>query len=60
VSDAIKERFCHRRDTVLLKANAREMIVVGWVGDQVICERVEREVLIERQLFPADDLVLVR
>jgi uncharacterized protein YodC (DUF2158 family) len=56
----IKERFCYRGDTVRLKANAREMTVVGWDGKQVICEWVEREVLIEQQMFSPDELVLVR
>jgi uncharacterized protein YodC (DUF2158 family) len=60
VSDRVRERFCYKGDTVRLKGNAREMTVVGWDGDQVICDWVEREVQIERQMFSPDELVLVR
>ena len=36
------------------------MLVVGWDGPLVVCEWVEIEVLIERERYSPDDLVLLR
>ena len=42
------------------KSGELEMLVVGWDGEHVVCEWVEREVVIERELFLPEELVLVR
>jgi uncharacterized protein YodC (DUF2158 family) len=44
---------------VIRKEDGQEMTVVALDRERVVCEWVEREVIIERQTFAPDDLVLV-
>ena len=56
---SISERPFYRHDIVIRKEDGQEMTVVALDRERVVCEWVEREVIIERQTFAPDDLVLV-
>ena len=56
----IEERYCYKGDTVRRKAGGPEMVVVGWDGEFVVCEWVEREVLIQTGTYRVGELEIVR
>ena len=57
---SIQERFCYRGDIVQVKSGGPEMFVVALEGECIVCEWVECDVIIERETFKAEDLVLMR
>lgn len=58
--DEFEERFCYKGDTERLKAGGREMLVVGFKRDRVVCEWIEHDVIILKELYLPKELVLIR
>lgn len=56
----IDERPFYCGDQVRLKADGREMVVVALRGDEIQCEWVERDVLIDRDWFRPEDIEMIR
>lgn len=60
MTNAITERPFYRHDIVCAKSGGHEMVVVALDGDDVVCEWVELEVIIERETYAPEEIVLVR
>ncbi len=56
----VQERPFYRHDTVRRRDGGPEMTVVHVFGDLILCEWVERDVLIRRERFPAHVLEMSR